>query len=129
MMEGTTGSRKALINTGDLDGRVLALSDDGSWLLYTRQSTNPEAINELWAANLSIEPVESLDLKVANVVHFAGWVPGSNNRVVYSTVEPRLAAPGWQANNDLKYLTIYERRAASECGVHCQPGGSYGWWG
>jgi Tol biopolymer transport system component len=131
MMEGTTGNRKPVIATGDLDGRVVSLSEDASWLLFTRRSQDPEGINTLWAADLTAEPVELIDLKVENVVHFADWIPGSNNRVVYSTVEPRLAAPGWQANNDLNYMTIYQSGPGSFSAVEFQAGvgGSYGWWG
>ncbi len=131
MMEQSTGVRKPVVTTGDLDGRVFSLSTDGSWLLFTRRSEKKDEINTLWAANLSADPVVLLDLKVSNVVHFADWVPGSTIRVAYSTVEPRPAAPGWQANNDLRYLTIYKSGAGSFSSVNFSQsiGGSYGWWG
>jgi resuscitation-promoting factor RpfB len=61
-----------------------------------------------------------------NIVHFAAWIPGTNS-VAYSTVEPRSAAPGWQANNDLYRVSITggtPRRLLS-----ANSGGVYGWWG
>jgi Tol biopolymer transport system component len=112
---------------------VFAASSDGSWLLFTRRSGEPDKINTLWAANIGAEPEvdELVDLEVANVVHFADWVPGLNNRIVYSTVEPRMAAPGWQSNNDLNYMTIYKSGPGSLIKVEFKEtiGGSYGWWG
>jgi hypothetical protein len=131
MMEQSTGVRKPVVTTGDLDGRIFSLSSDGTWLLFTRRSDKKDEINTLWAANLTADPVALLDLKVANVVHFADWVPGSTIRVAYSTVEPRPAAPGWQANNDLRYLTIYKSGAGSFSTVKFSHSiaGSYGWWG
>jgi hypothetical protein len=98
--------------------------------LYTRRSSEDGQINSLWAANIDADPIEPVDLKVANVIHFADWIPGSNNRVAYSTVEPRPAAPGWQSNNDLRYLTIYKSGSGSFTSVEIQSniGGSYGWW-
>jgi hypothetical protein len=71
-----------------------------------------------------------LDLKVANVVHFAGWAPGLN-LVAYSTVEPRPTAPGWQANNDLEMLGVSSSGFLSPPRVELEAnsGGVYGWWG
>ena len=131
MMEGTTANRRPLISTGDLDGRVLSLPSDGSWLLFTRRSQDSEQINSLWSSEIGTGPLEPLDLKVGNVVHFADWVPGSNNRIAYSTVEPRPGAPGWLANDDLNYLTIYKSGPGSFGKVEFKEGigGSYGWWG
>ncbi|HPO58637.1 MAG TPA: G5 domain-containing protein, partial [Anaerolineaceae bacterium] len=53
MLEGSTGNRQPLILTGDLDGRVFELSEDGSWLLYTRAGSTPDTINTLWAAEIT----------------------------------------------------------------------------
>jgi hypothetical protein len=131
IMEQNTGNRRPLITTGDLDGRVLSLSTDGTWLLFTRRSKYKYQINTLWAAKIDSDPIEMINLKVSNVVHFADWVPDSTVRVAYSTVEPRLAAPGWQSNNDLNYLSIYKSGAGSFSTVDIKEsiGGSYGWWG
>jgi hypothetical protein len=63
---------------------------------------------------------------LANIVHFADWIPGTNS-IAYSTVEPRAAAPGWQANNDLSRYSIStgEKRKI----LDASSGGVYGWWG
>ena len=133
MMEKSTANRKPLIITGDLDGRVFSLSPDGSWLLYTRRSEDKEQINSLWVADLTVDPVKEIDLKVANVVHFADWLPGSNSKVVFSTVEPRPAAPGWQANNDLYALSFsptgWTSNWKAKPVLEANSGGVYGWWG
>jgi hypothetical protein len=86
VMEGTTGIRRQVVGTGDLDGRIFSLSPDGEWLLFTRVSEEEGIINTLWAAAVD-EGVENLvDLKVANVVHIADRRPGSPMTVAYSTV-------------------------------------------
>jgi hypothetical protein len=143
-LEGDTGNRRAIITTGDLDGRIFSLSQDGSWLLFTRRSTisqNTSQINSLWAVNLTTNPtvttqenlqgIELIDLKVSNVIHFADWLPGSNVRFYFSTVEPRSAAPGWQANNDLNFLTFSNTGWTTRWAILIEPnaGGIYGWWG
>lgn len=131
VMEETTGKRRQVVDSGDLDGRVFSLSPDGSWLLFTRRSEDEEIINSLWAATMSDEAEAIIDLAVENVVHFADWRPGATLTVAFSTVEHRLAAPGWQANNDLGMLTFsssgFVRRL--EDVVETNSGGLYGWWG
>lgn len=143
LVEGTTGNRKAVVTTGDLDGRILSLSPDGNWLLFTRRSEEEGQINSLWAMQISTAPTlasgaqtpepQPIDLKVPNVIHFADWMPGSNTKVIFSTVEPRAAAPGWQANNDLNALTFspngWVSRWQAEPILDANSGGIYGWWG
>ena len=133
VMENTTAERRPVITTGDLDGRVFTLSPDGTLLLFTRQSAEAGQINTLWAALIDSDPVQLVDLKVANVIHFADWLPGSENtKVIFSTVEPRQAAPGWQANNDLNVVTFsLNGWVKSGWDVVLEPnsGGVYGWWG
>ncbi|HNB55207.1 MAG TPA: G5 domain-containing protein, partial [Anaerolineales bacterium] len=99
IMQGNTANRRPVITTSDLDGRVFKLSPDGAWLLFTRRSEDENVINTLWAAKIDDDSGLLIDLQVANVIHFADWVPTSTLRVAYSTVEPRDTAPGWQANN------------------------------
>ena len=55
LMEFDTANRKPLITSGDLDGRIFSLSDNGEWLLFTRTSQSSELINELWALDLRQE--------------------------------------------------------------------------
>ena len=131
LMEKTTANRRPVITTGDLDGRVFSLSADGSWLLFTRRSTDNTQINTLWAANLITDTQNLVDLKVANVIHFADWVPNSTSKITFSTVEPRSAAPGWQANNDLHALTFSSTGWTTKWSTILEPnmGGTYGWWG
>ncbi len=133
IMEESTSNRRPLVTTGDLDGRVFALSPNGDWLLYTRKSDAPpeEEINTLWVVSTIDKTPRPIRLKVSNVVHFAGWVPGRANTVAYSTVEPRANAPGWQANNDLYMVTF---GGSGWVGTHrevieANSGGVYGWWG
>lgn len=131
VMEGTTGSRRQVVSSGDLDGRVFSLSSDGIWLLFTRSDEDEDTINTLWAAKVDDDEGLEIDLEVANIVHFADWKPGSIRVVGYSTVEPREAAPGWQANNDLQLLTFsdsgYIRQLPTILDTNL--GGLYGWWG
>ena len=131
LIEETTGNRRALITTGDLDGRVLALSDDRNWLLFTRSSSGEGQINSLWAMQITGGEHDPIDLKVPNVIQFADWTPGSSSKIVFSTVEARATAPGWQANNDLNVLTFSSSGWTSQWDVIIEPnsGGIYGWWG
>jgi len=138
MIEGSTANRKSMITTGDLDGRIFSLSSDGSWLLFTRRSSVEGRINELWVASLNFEEDNALnserqliDLEVANIIHFADWIPGSNTKIIFSTVEPRIAPPGWQANNDLLGLTFSDSGWTTKwiTLLEANSGGVYGWWG
>ncbi len=130
MLDGNTAKRVPVVNTGDLDGRVFTLSDDGQWLLFTRLGDSEDVINTLWAAKVD-DPEVDIDLEVSNVIHFADWEPGSTTRVIYSTVEARQAAPGWQANNDLQVrnfsLNGWVSRPTTV--IDTNSGGVYGWWG
>jgi resuscitation-promoting factor RpfB len=138
LIEGSTGNRRAILTTGDLDGRILSLSPDNSWLLFTRRASEEGQINTLWAANIltgtsglsESEPL-MVDLKVPNVIHFADWIAGPTLKVIFSTVEPRSAAPGWQANNDLNILTFSTTGWSTKWAtlVEANAGGVYGWWG
>ncbi len=133
LMEQTTTNRRPVITNGNLDGHVFKLAWDGDWLLYTQHTEQEDQINALWVADLSSDEVQLIDLKVPNVVHFADWVPGSTSRVVFSTVEPRSTAPGWQANNDLNVLNFSATGWTSSWQdtpvLEANSGGVYGWWG
>ena len=144
VMETSTGNRLPLVTTGDLDGYIFALSPKGDWLLFSRKEKNPAAgqaeedtpnqvpnINSLWAINLTEKSPRPINLNVNNVIHFAAWVPNEGLKILYSTVEPRTTAPGWQANNDLQMLTFSSTGAAIEQEeiLSSNTGGVYGWWG
>jgi len=130
MFDGNTANRIPIVNTGDLDGRVFSLSEDGEWLLFTRHSDSEDVINTLWAAQIGNVDQE-IDLKSENVIHFADWLPGSDSQFVYSTVESRQAAPGWQANNNLLFreFSINGWVPSPKTLLDSNSGGVYGWWG
>ncbi len=131
VMDGNTGQRRPVVTTGDLDGRVFALSPDRRWLLFTRQASGEETLNTLWVADLNSDPPQLLNLGVENIAHFAAFAPYSSLTVYYSTVEPRPGPPGWQANNDLQMVTFSTSGWVSEPRevVEANAGGVYGWWG
>lgn len=140
LMETTTGNRRPVVTTGDLDGRVFKLSPKGDWLLFTRmqspkdtaeETTEPAGINTLWAVDLTEENARPVNLNIDNVIHFADWVPNKGLMIAFSTVEPRSTAPGWQANNDLQMATFSSTGAIirQETILESNAGGFYGWWG
>ncbi len=131
VMEDSTANRRPLLTSGDLDGRVFSLADDGNWLLFTRKSSNQTDINMLWALNITQEEAKPINLRVSNIIHFASWRPNNPLTLAYSTVEPRPTAPGWQANNDLYLLKINESGIIinQEEIISSNSGGIYGWWG
>lgn len=140
-MRVSSTNRDFLTSSGDLDGRVFALSPDGRWLLYTRSThvtstvtgTLP-AFNSLWVASYRPEPrpgpgaLEPVKLEAENVL-WAGWSP-DGERIAYSTANPVAQPPGWEANNDL-WLGKWDGRHRFQVDELLEPssGGIYGWWG
>jgi hypothetical protein len=132
VIEGATGTRRPVITSGDLDGHVFAVSYDREWLLFSRKGdTTKGIINSLWVIRLTKEGSAPIDLKINNVINFADFIPNSSRTIAYSTVEPRDAAPGWQANNDLYYKTFSTSNTIGSAieKVEANSGGIYGWWG
>ena len=132
LMEGSTGNRKPLVTTGDLDGRVFTLSPKGDFLLFTRKSKKPadQQINTLWVVRTTGNSSPNQVSGAANIVHFAGWAPNTTPTFGYTTVEPRAAAPGWQANNDFYRVTMSGAVPNTPRGlIEANSGGIYGWWG
>ena len=131
LMDRSTANRYLIVPTGDLDGRVFSLSDEGNWLLFTRTDEDEDLINSLWTVNISSPEDTLIDLGIDNVIHYAEWFPGSEEKFAFSTVEPRLAAPGWQANNDLIIRIFSENGWTSLVNTlqETNYGGVYGWWG
>lgn len=129
IMEGSTANRRVIVSSGDLDGRIFSLSPNGEYLIFTRKSTKPadEEINTLWAVRTKNLDPKPFSLGAKNIVHFAAWIPGTNS-IAYSTVEPRSAAPGWQANNDLYRVSITNTASPRRL-LYPNSGGVYGWWG
>ena len=130
MMEGSTENRTPLVSSGDLDGRVLDLSSDGKWLLFSRSGQSTE-VNGLWMLDISDWNAEPISLRVSNVLHFASWLPGNTRRFIYSTVEPSEQAPGWKAVNDLRMQFVSDSGMlmSQEEILERDSGGTYSWWG
>jgi len=130
LIEGTTVNRRPIVLTGDLDGQIFSLSPDGNWLVFTRKSEEANTINSLWAVEIDYDQNPIIELKVKNIIHFANWNP-TQTILAYSTVEPRSAPPGWQANNDLFMIGVSSNGYVSPANEEIEPnsGGVYGWWG
>lgn len=133
VMETSTGLRRPVVSSGDLDGRIFSLSPDGRWLLFTRrpQADETGVINTLWAVDTETESARPLDLNVQNIVHHAAFIPGQATTITYSTVEPRDTSPGWLANNDLFMLRFSEAGiiTINDPIISSSVQGFYGWWG
>ena len=131
IMDQSTANRSLIVSTGDLDGRVFRLSEDGSWLLFTRTEEDEDIINSLWAVEVESGGTLLIELDTDNVIHFADWFSVSEQKFVSSTVEPRLSAPGWQANNDLIIKVFSNNGWTSRVSTlqETNYGGVYGWWG
>ena len=126
LIDTNTANRTPIVTTGDLDGRIFFLSPNGNYLVFTRKSTKTpdKEINTIWAVRT--DGGKPFATGIANVVHYAEWIPGTNS-IAYSTVEPRSTAPGWQANNDLHRYSITTGAKAKV--LDASSGGVYGWWG
>jgi hypothetical protein len=132
LMEGSTSNRRPLVTTGDVDKYIFSLSSDGKYLLFSRKSMLPldQEINTLWVVDTTQQPPKPVSLGISNVVHFAAWQPAERYLIAYSTVEPRTTAPGWQANNDLHFLTFVDGKPGrSQNILETNSGGIYGSWG
>ncbi|MCD6474707.1 MAG: G5 domain-containing protein [Anaerolineaceae bacterium] len=133
IMEGNTGNRRPIITTGDLDGHIFTLSPNGQFLMFTRSEEESESddINSLWAIDLNKSDAEQFSLKAKNVIHYAEWIPDEYRAITYSTVEPRSASPGWQANNDLYRVIFNSNETITQITevIETNQGGDYGWWG
>lgn len=107
VMRGTSASRRPLTSSGDLDGRVLALSPDGEWLVYSRAEAGrrPHVLNSLWIVGTSILNEPSYPLGIEGVI-YAEWLANGMG-ILYSTAERTSGAPGWRAHNDVWRADIY----------------------
>jgi resuscitation-promoting factor RpfB len=110
-MRDSTNLRRNITGSADLDGRVFALSKDGSRLLFTRGMVGDveTPLNSLWIARTSAVGDEPQYLGVTGVI-WADWSP-DGTRLAYSTAERSGGVPGWKANNDLWVMTLPEERS------------------
>ena len=131
VMERDTGKRRVVVTGGDLDGYIFSLSSDGNWLLFTRKSKEAGQINALWVARIDLTTPKLIDLQVKNVIYFASCLPGSDNTIAFSTVEPQAAPPGWHTNNDLKLMKLRDDKPGDVTDIALDPAlvGNYPWWG
>jgi hypothetical protein len=134
IMRGSSVSKRPLTSTSDVDERVFRLSPDGLSLLFARAAPQGERetfFNRLWLINDTSRDTPPIALVPQNVL-YADWVPGEPDTISYSTGEPRVAAPGWQAKNDLWIMRI-DRNTGDSLSlrpiVRESAGGLYGWWG
>ena len=134
MIRGNSTAKRPLTVTGDLDARVFSLSSDGRQLLIARTNDDEARLsNQLWLIpDISAEPPDILPLTPQDVL-YAELVPEETNTISYSTAEPRPAAPGWTALNDLLVMRIDpqtgEHISFREVLDRSTNGGPYGWWG
>jgi hypothetical protein len=104
VMRDHSDEKRPLSFTGDLDGRVFAVSPDAKRLLYSRRASVGGAIgqfgqlNSLWVVDTRIIGEAPTALPIADAL-YAEWV--GDNQIVYSTGERTTGAPGWKAHNDL----------------------------
>lgn len=137
----STANHKRLTHTGDLDGRVLALSPRGSYLLYTRVVTStPDdpALNSLWMIETAAADADPTALDAQDVL-WADWDPSCNTdqpssacRIAFTTGESTAGSPGWRAHNDLwvgSPSQVSGRWVRKRAIVESNAGGAYGWWG
>ena len=112
MMRDTSASRRPLTSSGDLDGRVLTLSPDGDWLIYSRVLADSEqaALNSLWIVGTSVLNEEPQPLGIEGAI-FGEWMNDSRS-FIYSTAERIGGAPGWKAHNDLWRARVLGLRPA-----------------
>ena len=141
VVQTTSPNQRRLTHAGDLDGRVFALSPDGSYLLFTRVPTatgETAPLNTLWMIETATADAEPMQLDASSVL-WAGWgdtcqvtAAGTGCRVAYTTGTRAEGSPGWKAGNDLWVARprpsdgrLLGRRRLVAPGA----GGAYGWWG
>ncbi len=130
IMRRSSDLRRNLTGSGDLDGRVFALSDDGTRLAFTRAMVGDvdTPLNSLWLARTSLVGEEPEYLGVTGVI-WAAWSP-DGKRLAYSTADRSGGVPGWKANNDLWLMTLSEEGAGTiEQLLPPNAEMPYAWWG
>ncbi len=132
LMRESSDLRRNITGSGDLDGRVFDLSQDGAHLLFTRVTTGDEnaPLNSLWMAQPSLVGEEPRSLGITGVI-WAAWAP-DGRRFAYSTAERVGGVPGWKANDDLWLATLGDEPSAPVKAEMLLPASAeipYAWWG
>lgn len=134
VIRGSSTAKRPLTTDGDIDSRVFTLSPNGRQLLFTRKIAPTDAetsFNQLWLISDITQTIEPVSL-IPNNILYAEWVPNQENTISYSTGEPREAAPGWLAFNDLWQMRI-DPQSGEALSVNSiierSTRGLYSWWG
>lgn len=126
IMREVSGNKRPLTTDGDLDGRVLALSQDGRWLLYTRSVST--TFNSLWIMDTTLARPEPKALNLTGVL-WADFAPNGQS-VAWSRGDPAPGLPGWKALNDLSIAPIKEGKLGTRQEiVKASSSAQYAWWG
>lgn len=126
VMRDVSGNKRPLTTDGDLDGRVVSLSPDGRWLMYTRAST--KTLNSLWLVDTTLAKLEPKALNI-NGVLWADFSPDGKS-IAYTRADPAPGLPGWKAFNDLWIAPITNGKpgTAKEI-IKSSSNAAYAWWG
>ncbi len=129
LIRGNNLERRRLTHFGDLDGRVFALSHDGTRLLFTRAVTDEQHLNGLWFVRTTEADPVSVSLDVEDLL-WADWAP-NNRTIAWTNAEIVPEAPGWRGLNDLWVADITDRDVfiGREQVLKPEAGGGLGWWG
>jgi len=127
VIEGRSGEKRPLTFEGELDGRLLSLSSDGTRLLFSRWGgadvTDP--LNTLWIVDTRLREESARSLGIDGV-SYAAWGP-TGSWFVYSTAERKDGAPGWRARNDL-WLSSADGVTVTQV-LEADTSALYSWWG
>ena len=113
LMHDASGNKRPLTFTGDLDGRVFALSPSANRLLFTRRASVGGAagavgpLNALFQVDTQTTDSTGTAVGVEDVL-YADWL--SDTQIVFSTAERTVGAPGWKAHNDLWRYDLTSRQ-------------------
>lgn len=126
IMRELSGNKRPLTTDGDLDGRVLSLSRDGRWLLYTRSVST--TFNSLWIMDTSLAKPEPRALNLTGIL----WadVSPDGQSIAWSRGEPSPGLPGWKALNDLSIAPIKDGKLGTRREIiKAASTQQYAWWG
>ena len=129
----SSAEKRPVTFSGDLDGRVFDLSENGQYLLFTRMAASPSVsstqtlppFNELWVLDTRILQEGPKPLGVTNVV-YAEWAADGRS-MAYSTAESVQGSPGWKARNDL-WMMSFQGLTKTQI-LPPSSSGVYSWWG
>lgn len=129
VIRGNNLERRRLTSTGDLDGRVFALSPDSDYLMFTRTVTESSGLNDLWMVRTTEANPNAIPLSVKDVL-WADWSP-EDRSIAWTTAEPSDRPPGWRGENDLWTAIVSNQNILISRKKILEPdiGTGYGWWG